>query len=247
MKLKIVYSLCLAGLVALAASAVRAMPSNHTTVVSSSSEQALSSLPELCAVRGEDMIPVRMTISFTNKYHRTESGYIDICLDHGEAPITVDNFLRYVHTGFYNHTTFHRIIAGFVDQGGAYGYKVTPEGYKYYHKIPKYHAIPLATTKRTGLSNVEGTIAMARASKPNSAQAQFYFNVEDNSQHLDYQSPKNPGYAVFGVVADTQSMQLLYDLSQVPVKKVRIHGIKQADFPQNPVLVESVVRVRAIR
>ncbi len=120
----------------------------------------------------------------------TSMGTMVVELNPTAAPKTVNNFLGYVSRGFYSNTLFHRVIAGFVVQGGGYtSGMVTKPG--------ALAAIALETPN--GLSNLRGTIAMARTTVPNSATSQFYFNVVDNLS-LDYKDAANPGYAVFGKI-----------------------------------------------
>ena len=122
----------------------------------------------------------------------TSDGEMVIALEAAKAPNTVANFLKYVNNGFYSNTIFHRVVPGFVVQGGAF-----TTGY-----VAKAGALaPIALENQNGLSNLRGTIAMARTSDPDSATSQFYFNTVDNLA-LDYNagvSGKN-GYAVFGRV-----------------------------------------------
>jgi peptidyl-prolyl cis-trans isomerase A (cyclophilin A) len=108
------------------------------------------------------------------------------------APLSVLNFLQYVNSGFYNGTIFHRLEPGFVIQGGGYLPDVTAK---------TGLAAPIALESNKGLSNLKGTIAMARTAEANSATSQFYFNLADNPG-LDYQSASSPGYAVFGRVVE---------------------------------------------
>lgn len=122
---------------------------------------------------------------------KTNKGDITIELYPEKAPETVKNFLSYVNEGFYNHTIFHRIIDGFMIQGGGFT--------KDMQQKPT-HA-PVKNEAANGLKNLNGTIAMARTSDVNSATAQFFINVADNG-FLDYKNP-NPrefGYCVFGKV-----------------------------------------------
>jgi len=119
----------------------------------------------------------------------TAMGNIEIELDREHAPITVENFVSYVESGFYNETVFHRVVSGFVIQGGGY----TADG----GAKESNAAIKLESNK--GLSNVAGTIAMARMTSADSATSQFFINLVDNTD-LDYQSSASPGYAVFGKV-----------------------------------------------
>ena len=122
----------------------------------------------------------------------TSSGEIVIALDTVKAPITTANFLQYVASGYYNNTIFHRVVPGFVVQGGGYvsGYTVKPG-----------QVAPIALESQNGLSNVRGSIAMARTSVPNSATSEFYFNTVDNPK-LDYDTAVGSpnGFAVFGRV-----------------------------------------------
>lgn len=120
----------------------------------------------------------------------TSKGNFTLELDPGKAPTTVDNFLAYVKAGFYSNTIFHRVIPGFVVQGGGYTSGVLPQsGLK----------PPIALESNNGLTNLRGTVAMARTNDPNSATSQFFVNLVDNA-FLNYKDASNPGYAVFGKV-----------------------------------------------
>ncbi|MGQ3053204.1 MAG: peptidylprolyl isomerase [Roseateles sp.] len=135
-----------------------------------------------------------VTIGVTHKVRlTTNQGVIELGLDRNRAPVTVDNFLKYVNDGFYDGTVFHRVINNFVIQGG--GIIRTNAGLS--EKAPTYPAITLES--QNGLSNMRGTLAMARTSVANSATSQFYVNVVDNL-NLNYVNAANPGYAVFGQV-----------------------------------------------
>jgi peptidyl-prolyl cis-trans isomerase B (cyclophilin B) len=118
----------------------------------------------------------------------TTKGNIEIELDTNHAPITTTNFLAYVNSGFYDGLVFHRVIKGFMIQGGGF----TTAG------IQKDTNSPIVLESNNGLYNTEGTIAMARTNAPNSATSQFFINTVDND-FLNY-TPGNPGYAVFGKV-----------------------------------------------
>jgi peptidyl-prolyl cis-trans isomerase A (cyclophilin A) len=126
----------------------------------------------------------------------TDLGEIVLALEPLKAPATVANFLSYVTTGFYDNTIFHRLLSGFVIQGGGYSYSAS--GYT----LKNTNApIALEPTGATGLSNVRGTITMARSSAPNTATSQFFLNAEDNSSAYDSQTAADGfGYAVFGHV-----------------------------------------------
>jgi cyclophilin family peptidyl-prolyl cis-trans isomerase len=122
----------------------------------------------------------------------TSKGSILVSLFPAKAPLTVNNFLKYVNDGFYNRLIFHRVIAGYISQGGAYDAALVP-------KVPTY--APIALESHVGLNNLRGTLAMARTSAFDSATSQFYINTSDNA-FLNYASPGTPGYAVFGQVVD---------------------------------------------
>lgn len=118
----------------------------------------------------------------------TSKGAIEVEIDREKAPVTVANFLNYVNSGFYDGTIFHRVIPGFMVQGGGF----TPTGQE------KQTGPPIKLESNNGLKNKVGTVAMARTSVPDSATSQFFINVADNS-FLDY-ATGNDGYAVFGSV-----------------------------------------------
>lgn len=124
----------------------------------------------------------------------TNHGDITLELDAEKAPETVKNFLQYVNDGFYNGTIFHRVINGFMIQGGGFepGMKQKPT------------RAPIKNEAANGLKNDNYTIAMARTSDPHSATAQFFINVSDNNGFLNYTSPdaRGYGYAVFGKVVE---------------------------------------------
>ncbi len=118
----------------------------------------------------------------------TSMGDIELEMDKEHAPATVANFLQYVKDGFYDGTVFHRVIKGFMIQGGGF----TPDG------VQKQTRAPIKLESGNGINNVIGTVAMARTSDPDSATSQFFINTADNA-FLD-KSPGNDGYAVFGRV-----------------------------------------------
>ncbi len=120
----------------------------------------------------------------------TSEGNIVLELDKTAAPVTVVNFVRYVNEGFYNGTIFHRVISGFMIQGGG----LTPE------MTAKATHSPIINEAVNGLKNTRGTIAMERGSMPHSATSQFFIN-HGNNAGLDYSTGQDPnGYAVFGKV-----------------------------------------------
>lgn len=155
---------------------------------------------------------------------KTSMGDLLIELNPTAAPITVRNFLGYVNDQFYNKTQFHRIEKGFVAQGG--WVDLTPAV-----KNPTRPAITLESNN--GLSNLKGTIAMARTNEPNSATSQFYFNLADNLG-LDYAQGVRDGYAVFGKII--QGMPVLDAIGQVPI--ANRYGL--ATFPSADLIITEV-------
>ncbi len=120
---------------------------------------------------------------------KTNKGDIILILDDKAAPVTVQNFVQYVESGFYQGTIFHRVIPRFMIQGGGF-----TDGMQ-----QKPTRAPIVNEASNGLKNARGTISMARTNNPNSATAQFFINHVDNAS-LDYVKGSNPGYAVFGKV-----------------------------------------------
>ena len=163
---------------------------------------------------------------------RSDDGSIDgivkIELYMDKAPITVRNFINYSDDGFYKGLVFHRVIPDFVAQGGGFYYG--NDGVLTY-KQPIYS--PIKSEANNGLSNVKGTIAMARTSDPNSATSQFYFNLKDNPS-LDY-SANNPGYCVFGKVIS--GWDLVQAMANIPTHKETAH------FPQGDTELSDVPTV----
>lgn len=156
------------------------------------------------------------------KFVTTEGDFI-VQLDPQRAPLTVKNFLEYVRSGFYNGTIFHRVIPGFVVQGGGF-----TENYK-----EKKTRKPIPNESGNGLSNVRGTIAMARETAPHTAAAQFYINLADNTK-LDPR-PDRWGYAVFGKVVG--GMKVIDDIASMPTGPA---GPFKQDAPQIPIVIKKV-------
>lgn len=121
----------------------------------------------------------------------TDLGKVELELDARKAPMTVDNFMQYVRAGSYNGTIFHRVIPGFMIQGGGYDRNLQEKSAR----------TPIKNEANNGLGNKAGTIAMARTGDPHSASNQFFINTVDNG-FLDFQNetPRGWGYAVFGKV-----------------------------------------------
>lgn len=123
-------------------------------------------------------------------------GSVVITLEARQAPVTVDNFLAYVKSGFYVDTVFHRVVPGFIVQGGGYAQPLVAGGTL---PTPKATGGAIALEDNVGLSNLKWTVAMARTSSPNSATSQFFVNLADNTP-LD-RSGSTRGYAVFGSIS----------------------------------------------
>ena len=153
----------------------------------------------------------------------TNQGDITIDLDAKAAPASVENFLQYVRSGFYNNTVFHRVIDGFMIQGGGFelGMKQKPAG-----KAIKNEA-------DNGLKTDRYTLAMARTSDPHSATAQFFINVADNA-FLNHtaQTPQGWGYAVFGRV--TEGKDVVDKIKKVATGSRGMHQ----DVPNDDVVIE---------
>ena len=154
----------------------------------------------------------------------TNLGNFELELFPDQAPKSVANFLEYVNSGFYNGTVFHRVIDGFMIQGGGF----TPE----YERKPTN--APIVNEADNGLKNQRGTIAMARTMEPHSATAQFFINVKDND-FLDHTSktPRGWGYAVFGKVI--KGMDVVDKIRKV---KTGPGGVFPQDVPREAVIIE---------
>jgi len=160
---------------------------------------------------------------------KTSMGSFALELYADKAPKTVANFIQYVNSGFYNGTIFHRVIDGFMIQGGGF----EPGMREKTTRPPIENEAGLAL--KGGLKNELGTVAMARTPNPHSASAQFFINVKDNG-FLDYRdsSPQGYGYAVFGRVVE--GMDTVMRIAKVPTATAGQHG----NVPQKPVVIESV-------
>lgn len=152
----------------------------------------------------------------------TSAGDFVIQLDEARAPLTVANFLGYVDSGFYDGTIFHRVVSGFVIQGGGY----TPE------MALKPPRPPVVNESGNGLSNRRGTVAMARTGEPHSGDAQFYVNLADNLA-LD-PKPTRWGYAVFGEVV--QGIEIVDEIGHRPTAAKA--GMQ--DVPVEPVVIRKI-------
>lgn len=155
----------------------------------------------------------------------TNFGEILLELDRAKAPISVENFVRYARSGHYDGTIFHRVIKGFMIQGGG----LTPE------LEEKPTGEPIVNEARNKLKNKAGTIAMARTEEVNSARAQFFINTEDN-RDLDHagSNPAVYGYAVFGQVVD--GMDVVYEIERVATEARSGYE----NIPLEPVIITKV-------
>ena len=158
---------------------------------------------------------------------KTSMGEIVLELNQEKAPITVDNFLKYVKSGFYKGTIFHRVIDGFMIQGG--GMDAQFHG----RKTNK----PIKNESNNGLSNEKYTVAMARESNPDSATSQFFINVADNPG-LDYPNMQGSGYTVFGKVVKGQDV--VDKIKAVVVDDIR--GLE--NVPVTPVTIQSATLLK---
>jgi cyclophilin family peptidyl-prolyl cis-trans isomerase len=157
---------------------------------------------------------------------KTSFGTIRIELYPSKAPKTVENFLQYVRDGHYNGTIFHRVIPGFMIQGGGMTSNMAQ----------KQTRPPIPIESKNGLKNDVGSIAMARTSDPNSASAQFFINVKNND-FLNYPGQDGHGYTVFGRVVD--GMDVVNKIVGVPTGNSGMHQ----NVPRTPVVIESATVV----
>jgi len=171
-------------------------------------DQALAAEP---AAAPSAAAPVRVVFE-------TSEGRIVVEVLPDKAPKTVANFVQYVKDGFYDGTIFHRVIKGFMIQGGGF----TPA------MVQKPTRPPVPIESNNGQKNVRGSVAMARTSDPNSATAQFFINVVDNA-FLDYPGQDGAGYTVFGRVVEGMDV----------VDKIRAVPTGGGDVPRTPVLIKS--------
>jgi peptidyl-prolyl cis-trans isomerase B (cyclophilin B) len=169
--------------------------------------------------KGAGIVTVRM---------ETNKGVITLELDENKAPATVANFVEYARDGFYDGTIFHRVIPGFMIQGGGFTADMKQ----------KRTRAPISNEAANGLKNTTGTIAMARTSDPNSATSQFFINVKDNG-FLDHTAPtpQGWGYCVFGKVTD--GMDVVHAIEHVPTG----NRAGMQDVPLSEVVINKVTVV----
>jgi cyclophilin family peptidyl-prolyl cis-trans isomerase len=171
----------------------------------------------LLACSSEGPTPVNIAIE-------TSFGTIKLELDSAKAPLSVANFVQYAKAGHYDGSVFHRVIKGFMIQGGGYD--------ESYSQRPTRAAVQ--NEAKNGLKNARGSIAMARTSDPHSATAQFFINHKDND-FLDYPGQDGWGYCVFGKVTD--GMDVVDQIAATPTGPVPPFG---RDVPLKPVVIKKV-------
>ncbi len=157
---------------------------------------------------------------------KTNLGDIKLKLDFEKAPITAENFIKYAKEGFYDGTIFHRVIKGFMAQGGGFSSGMA-------EKTPRES---IQNEANNGLSNKRGTIAMARTNDPHSASAQFFINLSDND-FLDHknESTSGWGYCVFGEVIE--GMDIVDKMTSVATGRMGFHD----DVPKEEIIIEKVI------
>lgn len=190
---------------------------------------AVGTLPlTIKSAEGQVLYQTSLTVPKPQVVLANGQSSVTLELDPAAAPVTVNNFLAYVKQGFYKDTLIHRVIKGFVIQGGGYTTGMVK-------KAGQTAAIALESNN--GLSNLRGTVAMARTSDPNSATSEFFINLVDNTS-LDYVSTSSPGYAVFGKVIS--GMDVVDGIALQPTGSV--NGF--SDVPLTDVTVTSVTQIK---
>lgn len=159
----------------------------------------------------------------------TSEGVIEIMLRPDVAPKTVANFLEYVKSGYYRDTIFHRVIPGFMIQGGGFDRNLARKDTR----------SPIPNEGSPTLKNLRGTIAMARTGQPHSATSQFFINVVDNPYLNASDNPQKWGYAVFGKV--TEGMGVVDAIASTPTS----HSGGMADVPREPVTISNITIINS--
>jgi len=196
-------------------------------------QPAAKPAPAAAPAGAAQAIPLAAPVEHPHVTMRTNMGDITIELYPEKAPKTVENFLQYTKDKYYNGTTFHRVIDGFMIQGGGYTQDLKPRPTR----------APIPNEANNGLSNLTGTVAMARTGDPNSATAQFFINVNDN-KFLDAPQRDGGAYAVFGkVVAGTEVVDAIRGVKTTT--KSAPNGQPFQDVPAETVTINSITRVSA--
>lgn len=168
---------------------------------------------------------------------KTTKGDFFIELLPEQAPITVENFLRYVRDGYYTNTLIHRVIDGFIVQLGGYDNEFKP----------KPSAKPIKNESKNGFPNTRGTVSMALTTDPNSGASQFFINVADNAD-LDYDKRKQYGHTVFGIVKD--GMPVIDKIKKVKTRKIMAYSdlykreLPIYNVPETDIVVQSIRVIR---
>lgn len=190
---------------------------------------AVGDLPlTLRSASGELLYQTTLNVPNPQVQFNTSKGSITLELDPVKAPLSANNFLDYVRSGFYAETLFHRVIEGFVVQGG---------GFTSGMSLKTGLKEPIALESNNGLSNLRGTVAMARTAAPDSATSQFFINLVDNAR-LDYKDAANPGYAVFGKVV--QGLEVVDAIAKEPTDTVG----SSDDVPLTDVTLKQATQIR---
>lgn len=168
------------------------------------------------------LLGAQMSLAATQVTMKTSMGDIQIELDDEKAPISTKNFVQYVKTGFYKGTIFHRVIPGFMIQGGGFTADMAQ----------KETNPPIKNEAKNGLKNARGTIAMARTGVVDSATSQFFINLVDNNM-LDH-GARDYGYAVFGKV--TKGMDIVDKIAKQPTTRKGLH----ANVPAQTITIRDV-------
>lgn len=180
------------------------------------------------AANGDVLFSSTLTVAQPEVTFYTTKGAIVMELFPQVAPGTVDNFLAYVNSRFYANTLFHRVIPGFVVQGGGFTTGLEPK---------TGQLAPIALESNKGLSNTRGTLAMARTAEPNSATSEVFINLVDNLS-LDYQNATNPGYAVFGKVTSDMAV-----VDAIAAEPTGVNGVF-SDVPLTDMVIGQATQTR---
>ncbi len=203
--------------------------SNTDTLVLNCGVKVVGDIPlTIKAEDGSVLYTTTLTVPLPQVTLFTTKGIVVLELDLVTAPISSNNYLSYVSKGFYTGTLFHRVISGFMIQGGGYTTGMVKK---------TGQAAPIELESNKGLSNLRGTLAMARTSVFNSATSEFFINVVDNT-FLDYKNAGNPGYAVFGKVV--QGMDVVDAIVAQPTAVQ--NGF--ADVPLTDVVISLVLQTQ---
>ena len=178
-------------------------------------DKAAPAKASTCKLDNKGTTPMKVKLT-------TSMGAITLELNKEKAPLSTENFLKYVESGHYNGTIFHRVIGNFMIQGGGFDKNLTQ----------KPTNAPIKNEATNGLKNDNYTIAMARTGVVDSATAQFFINVSNND-FLNHAGPSNYGYAVFGKVVEGMDV-----VDKIKAVKTGPKGMFPTDVPQEPVMIE---------